>query len=32
VVAKSSEVEGLGPYADLFLPPLSTLYLKYDPT
>jgi 1,4-alpha-glucan branching enzyme len=32
VVATPSEVEGLGPYADLYLPPMSTLYLKYDPT
>jgi len=32
VLAKASEVEGLGPYADLYLPPMSTLYLKYDPT
>ena len=31
VVARASEVEGLGPYADLYLPPMSTLYLKYDP-
>ena len=31
VLAKASEVEGLGPYADLYLPPMSTLYLKYDP-
>ncbi len=31
VVARASEVEGLGPYADLYLPPMSTLFLKYDP-
>ena len=31
VVARASEVKGLGPYADLSLPPMSTLYLKYDP-
>ena len=31
VVARASEVKGLGPYADLYLPPMSTLYLKYDP-
>lgn len=31
VLSKASEVEGLGPYADLYLPPMSTLYLKYDP-
>ena len=31
VVARKSDVEGLGPYADLFLPPMSTLYLKHDP-
>lgn len=31
VVARVSEVKGLGPYADLALPPMSTLYLKYDP-
>jgi 1,4-alpha-glucan branching enzyme len=31
VVAKSSAVAGYGPFADLYLPPLSTLYLKYDP-
>jgi len=31
VTAHASEVEGLGPYADLYLPPMSTLYLKYDP-
>jgi 1,4-alpha-glucan branching enzyme len=32
VVAKASEVKGSGPYADLYLPPLSTLFLKYDPS
>jgi len=31
VVARASEVEGLGPYADLYLPPMCTLFLKYDP-
>jgi 1,4-alpha-glucan branching enzyme len=31
VMARASEVEGLGPYADLYLPPMSTLFLKYDP-
>ncbi len=31
VVARPSAVEGLGPYADLYLPPMSTLYLKYEP-
>ena len=31
VVARASEVEGLGPCADLYLPPMSTLFLKYDP-
>ncbi len=30
VVARSSEVEGLGPYADIYLPPMSTLFLKYE--
>ena len=32
VVAHASEVKGLGPYADLYLPPMSTLFLKYDPS
>lgn len=32
VVAKASTVKGLGPYADLYLPPMSTLFLKYDPS
>ena len=31
VVARASDVEGLGPYADLYLPPMCTLFLKYDP-
>jgi 1,4-alpha-glucan branching enzyme len=31
VVAHESEVAGFGPYADLYVPPLATLYLKYDP-
>jgi 1,4-alpha-glucan branching enzyme len=31
VVSRASEVEGLGPYADLYLPPMSTLFLKFDP-
>ncbi len=30
VVARASEVKGLGPYADLYLPPMSTLYLTFD--
>jgi len=30
VVARPSEVKGLGPYADLYLPPMSTLYLTFD--
>jgi 1,4-alpha-glucan branching enzyme len=30
VVAKPSDVKGLGPYADLYVPPLATLILKYD--
>ncbi|WP_417310067.1 1,4-alpha-glucan branching protein GlgB [Devosia sp.] len=31
VIARSSEVEGLGAYADVYLPPMSTLYLQYEP-
>ncbi|RYE83305.1 MAG: 1,4-alpha-glucan branching enzyme, partial [Hyphomicrobiales bacterium] len=31
VVSVDSEVKGLGPYADLYLPPLATLVLKFDP-
>ncbi len=31
VVAIESEVKELGPYADLYLPPLATLILKFDP-
>ena len=30
VVAVPSSVKGLGPYADLYLPPLATIMLKYD--
>jgi 1,4-alpha-glucan branching enzyme len=30
VVAYESEAKEMGPYADLFLPPLATLYLTYD--
>lgn len=29
IEAVESEVPGLGPYADLYLPPMSTLYFKY---
>jgi 1,4-alpha-glucan branching enzyme len=32
VVAIPSEVKEFGPYADLYLPPLSTIMLKYDPS
>jgi len=32
VVAVASEVKEFGPYADLYLPPLSTIMLKYDPS
>jgi 1,4-alpha-glucan branching enzyme len=31
IKARQSDVPGLGPYADLYLPPMSTLYFKYDP-
>jgi 1,4-alpha-glucan branching enzyme len=31
VVAVASEVKGFGPYADLYLPPLATVILKFDP-
>jgi 1,4-alpha-glucan branching enzyme len=31
VVAHESAVQGFGPYADLYLPPMSTIFLKYDP-
>lgn len=30
VVAVPSTAKGLGPYADLYLPPLATIMLKYD--
>jgi 1,4-alpha-glucan branching enzyme len=30
VIARESEVKAFGPYADIFLPPLATLYLTYD--
>jgi 1,4-alpha-glucan branching enzyme len=31
VVARESEVREHGPYAEMFLPPLATIYLTYDP-
>jgi 1,4-alpha-glucan branching enzyme len=31
VVAKESAVKEFGPYADLYIPPLATLILKFDP-
>jgi 1,4-alpha-glucan branching enzyme len=31
VVAHKAEGEGMPAYADIFLPPLATLMLKYDP-